>query len=445
MPFIILSFVLFLTIGFSTFYASMTVNNASAFVVPHADIRISGFSQSSVEGSGSSSGNHYTINNLYSTLVLGSSTSKVTYEVEVTNIGQVEMGILSITGLTNNIKMTTSSYNVGDKLCGANRCSNGAVATFYLTLEYEDPSLYNGSNNTFDLDLTVTFSEAFDITYTGLTSTTGLTTSILAGGSKNIGFDANTGIPSSVSVTGATSSYSSPVLSLSNPTGNVTVTCTISSGSGSGPPNGTVVTNNPDGSTTTISYDSNGDPSEEVTESTDNSGNVTTEEFTYVNGEPVKTGYNIDSTGSSDKIQTSNTGIDTGVIAFDGNDFVVTLEAEYTLSNFSQSKTNPIINISVSKDGVVNGILLTGLFNYGGSAYNESGTSISSSSTNQYLKFRFARYNGGTITGYDYYHKNGTNAFYTSRFVTRSTTFTFTIIIRYNSQSKTFSSEIYYG
>ena len=231
MPFIILSFVLFLTIGFSTFYASMTVNNASAFVVPHADIRISGFSQSSVEGSGSSSGNHYTINNLYSTLVLGSSSSKVTYEVEVTNIGQVEMGILSITGLPNNIKMTTSSYNVGDKLCGANRCSNGAVATFYLTLEYEDPSLYNGSNNTFDLDLTVTFSEAFDITYTGLTSTTGLTTSILAGGSKNIGFDANTGIPSSVSVTGATSSYSSPVLSLSNPTGNVTVTCTISSNS----------------------------------------------------------------------------------------------------------------------------------------------------------------------------------------------------------------------
>ena len=227
MPLIILSFILFLAIGFSTFYASMTVNNAAAYVVPYADIRVSGFSQSSTENSGSSSGNHHTLNNLYSNLVLGSSTAKVTYAVEITNVGQVEMGILSITGLPNNVKMTTTSYNVGDKICAPNRCANGAVATFYITLEYNDPSQYNANNNSFNINLTVTFSEAYDITYTGLNSTTGLTTSILSGGSKVIEFDSTTGIPTSVSVTGATNSYSSPYLTLSNPTTNVTVACTL--------------------------------------------------------------------------------------------------------------------------------------------------------------------------------------------------------------------------
>ena len=246
-PILIIVFVLLLAIGFSTFYASMTVNNAAAYVVPYADIRVSGFSQSSTENSGSSSGNHHTLNNLYSNLVLGSSTAKVTYAVEITNVGQVEMGILSITGLPNNVKMTTTSYNVGDKICAPNRCANGAVATFYITLEYNDPSQYNANNNSFNINLTVTFSEAYDITYTGLNSTAGLTTSILSGGSKVIEFDSTTGIPTSVSVTGATNSYSSPYLTLSNPTTDVDVGCTVSSGGGVSPAAQTVINNTSEG------------------------------------------------------------------------------------------------------------------------------------------------------------------------------------------------------
>lgn len=159
----------------------------------------------------------------------------------------------------------------------------------------------------------------------------------------------------------------------------------------------------------------------------DSNGNITRFEYTDTGtGVPVPTG-----------------GLDTGILAFDGSDFDITLKATYTFSEFPASGISPIINISVydTTTNKVSGFLFGGIKNYGGTTYNENGDKISSSSSNQYLKYRFVKYNEGSSTGsVDYYHKNGTTAFYTARFGTQSTTFTITTKI--HCRSGVFTSEI---
>lgn len=49
--------------------------------------------------------------------MLPNANSSVTYAIDVTNVGNVEMEILDITGLPDNLKYSISNYNLKDKLC----------------------------------------------------------------------------------------------------------------------------------------------------------------------------------------------------------------------------------------------------------------------------------------------------------------------------------------
>lgn len=169
-----------------------------------------------------------------------------------------------------------------------------------------------------------------------------------------------------------------------------------------------------------------GQPQVEV----DNRGKVT--RFEYMN------------TGNGISVPTG--GIDTGVLAFDGSDFDISLTGKFTLSNVDTSKTNPVIDLSIADSNGANGFMIFMSSNYGGTTYNESGTSLSSGSTNRYLKFRFNKYiNGAYVDGQcaDYYHKNGTRQFYTARFGTRTAPITLTINVK--CRSGVYSSEIIYN
>lgn len=76
--------------------------------------------------------------------------------------------------------------------------------------------------------------------------------------------------------------------------------------------------NNADGSyeISTVQYDENGDATSGTNVSGDTSGNVSTQDITYnANGEPVITGYEIDTTG----MMKSDEFIETGFIPFDGS------------------------------------------------------------------------------------------------------------------------------
>lgn len=78
--------------------------------------------------------------------------------------------------------------------------------------------------------------------------------------------------------------------------------------------------NKSDGSSTstTTNYDENGDPTDTTNIGTDTSGNVSTKDIEYENGEPVVTGYTIDTAENPDGSKTFNgDGVNTEYYAFD--------------------------------------------------------------------------------------------------------------------------------
>ena len=91
------------------------------------------------------------------------------------------------------------------------------------TGSYSSPTLTLSNITIQNLVDTIVVTRAFSVTYTGFTGNTSGLISIIAASGGTITFDNTTGIPSNVAVTGATASYSSPNLTLTNVTGNVTI------------------------------------------------------------------------------------------------------------------------------------------------------------------------------------------------------------------------------
>ena len=204
----------------------------------------------------------------------------------------------------NNIDYTLSGINHGDKI------SIHETKTFNITFKYTDE--YKNSNptnfdNVLNSYINFKFIKGYSISYTGLNDTSGLDTLILDSQTKTITFTNQTGIPTSVSVTGATAEYISPNLTLSNPTSNVTVTATIDTGIITDNTTTTYDHNTLQAGTTTIFNNIAGKPKVVV----DENGKVISFEYTDV--------------GSGVIINTGNS-IDTGVDAFDNRGYTIHLK-----------------------------------------------------------------------------------------------------------------------
>ena len=79
---------------------------------------------------------------------------------------------------------------------------------------------------------------------------------------------------------------------------------------------------NADGSSEThgMNYDSNGDPTDGYNNEIDTSGNSSTQDVEYINGDPVVTGYNIDTSSNPDgEKEITGTGVDTEFLPFNGS------------------------------------------------------------------------------------------------------------------------------
>ena len=151
--------ILSLTIAFSSFQASLNISNIGAVIRRQQNIRITGLSSRNSISSASSSSEEYNINNFTSQLNLPNSDSKITYDVTITNIGNVEMGVLELSGLPSNLKYTLSGYNLGDVLCDDNdntKCILGSVTTIHITIEYAN-NAYDSSNTTFPIEMDFNF------------------------------------------------------------------------------------------------------------------------------------------------------------------------------------------------------------------------------------------------------------------------------------------------
>lgn len=361
---------LFLTVGFAAFQSSLNISDIAATIRVQSDIRITDVSVSNTASNGTASNQEYNVKNISSTLSLPNANSSVTYEVQITNIGNVNMGILNITGLPSNLTYSTSDYTLKDTLCddaNNSKCNLGSVSTLHITVGYAENG-YDSSNTNYNILMNFDFKEAYTITYSGFNSVVGLPTQILNGDTKTATFTATTDIPARVSVSGATSSYNSPILTISNATNNVTVTAnssttvevivheednsttTITTTENENGSTTTVAvtesesgntlsetetTTNQDGSSsaTTTTYDNSGNETGSTSNVTDSNGNSTTQEVTIVNGNEIVTGYTIDTSENENGGVTvvSGTGVDTGILALDGNAFTIHLVAKYNV------------------------------------------------------------------------------------------------------------------
>ena len=272
----------------------------------------------------------------------------------------------------------------------------------------------------------------YTITYNNITNSTNYPSTISGGSTYTQTF---TTAPSSVTVTmggtnlvsGTGFTYSNGTLTIPNVSGNLVIT-----GSSSGGGNGGTW-NNPVEDTTTTQYDP-----EDVPEGTtiytnvpgkpkvtaDENGNITQFEYTNtVNGVPVPSG-----------------GLDTGVLAFDGSDFVVTLKAKFTFSNCTTSIA-PIINAS-KKDPDVNGVLIYEFREpKAGYGHTASGSNVNP----PFNKFRYGKYENSSSKGNVDYNiaKNVTGGSSNNRYGYNASTPTVTLTIKLYCTNGVFTSEIY--
>ena len=221
----LLVYVMFLTAGFSSLADNLKIT-AFATVRPERDIRVTNINMSSATSEAYTNWTDYNVASISTSLTLPNRDSTVTYDVKVTNIGNVEMGILSITGLPSNLTYSISNYNLKDPLCDdsdSTQCKLGAITTLHITIGYKSDG-YNSSNITYSANMNFDFKQVYSIAYVGFSDISALSKTILDGETKSITFNGTTEVPIDVSVNNATGTYSSPTLTLSGATGDVTVT-----------------------------------------------------------------------------------------------------------------------------------------------------------------------------------------------------------------------------
>lgn len=220
---IIMCCIIFLTIGFSAFSTELSIRGISAIVKVYKDVRISGITLSDTYNNGLSTFEDYNIKNVFMGVSLPNSNSTVTYDIEVLNLGNVEMAIASISGLPENLTYSISNYELKDKLCddnSQNECKLGAKTTLHLTISYKENG-FNEDGIEYPLSLQFDFKRIFSITYKNIVNNNYPKT-ILESETKIITFVDD--IPSNVSLSGVTSyTFESPILTISNPTNDVVI------------------------------------------------------------------------------------------------------------------------------------------------------------------------------------------------------------------------------
>ena len=160
----ILLIVVLLTIGFSAFSTELHLDDLAVKVRIQKDLRITNVSLSNTSNNGSSSWEDYDIDSISSSITLPNSNSTVSFDIEVTNLGNVESGIFNITGLPNNLTYTLSGYTLHDMLCDdtdPTQCILGSVSTFTITIGYAQNG-YDANNTNYNINLDFEFGYMVD-------------------------------------------------------------------------------------------------------------------------------------------------------------------------------------------------------------------------------------------------------------------------------------------
>ncbi len=193
---IIVLLVLCLSIGWSSFNSVMHLGSF-AMIRINSDIRVTGFSHTTVTNGAISEGEDFNVKSVSGALDLPNSNSTITYQVEITNMELTNgtyMGISTITGLPSNLKiLSITDYTLKDKICDdydPTDCGSGSQKTFYITIGYKENS-YDSTNTHYGFTLDIAFKKVYDITYAGFTNPPSTPTTVMDGDMPTINFNSD--------------------------------------------------------------------------------------------------------------------------------------------------------------------------------------------------------------------------------------------------------------
>ncbi|MCI6266982.1 MAG: hypothetical protein MR598_09115, partial [Erysipelotrichaceae bacterium] len=158
--YIILIIVTGISIGFSAFFSELSINDISAIVRVNADIRVTSVYQNETYSGAYSTSLDYNVSNINGMITLPNEDSYIEYSVNITNIGNVEMGIKEITLNNENLDYEISNYTVGDKVCSdeseSTECTLGAEKNIIVRIKWKADK-YDANNISNNFILTFDF------------------------------------------------------------------------------------------------------------------------------------------------------------------------------------------------------------------------------------------------------------------------------------------------
>ena len=219
--------ILSISIGFSTFQNKLTIQNIITSVRIDKDVRIMGISINSVNDA-ISNYEEYNINNITSSIELQNENSYIIYDIDIYNLGNVDVAISNITNNNENLNVELLNYTIGDKICEDSVCNLGVKKKIQVKISYKDGK-YDSSNTTQEIKLDFTFGIVYNISYIGIENTESLpiyavegttfTASITIDSSKNLSITMN----SKTLIKDTSYTYSNNLLSIENVNGDIII------------------------------------------------------------------------------------------------------------------------------------------------------------------------------------------------------------------------------
>ena len=160
---IILASILFITTGYANHSNDLSINT-SAFFRIQRDIRITNVVAVETTSNATPNWENHNVDKIMAGISLPNSDSTVTYNINVTNVGNIEACISEITGLPSNLEYTLDNYSLNDMMCDSQDstlCKLGSTSTISMTIGYKDGG-YDSSNTNYNIEMDFTFSYMID-------------------------------------------------------------------------------------------------------------------------------------------------------------------------------------------------------------------------------------------------------------------------------------------
>ena len=181
--FLILFCLYFQTVAYSAINSTMTIKG-DAYARVDADVRITNFKLSSSSSNSTSSYEEFSVNTIASKFNLLDSSSSIVFDVEVTNYGSSDVGILQLVGtVPTGLSYEIINYNLKDKICDdTGKCNQMAVKTFQIK--------FTGTPGEYEITQELDFRTYHKVTYTDVTNNN-YPTEVIDGGNLSITFTEN--------------------------------------------------------------------------------------------------------------------------------------------------------------------------------------------------------------------------------------------------------------